>query len=63
MKQIFLFISLITLGAGLYLKFFYDVPDAQAPINFFVSWFLIIIAIASFLINIFSQPPKRSKGE
>ncbi len=53
MKQIFIFISLAVLGFGLYLKFFYDVPDSQLQINFSVSWFLIIVGIASLLINIF----------
>ncbi len=53
MRQIFLFISLAVLGFGLYLKFFYDVPDSQLQINFSVSWFLIIVGIASLLINIF----------
>ena len=53
MKQIFLFISLIVIGIGAYLKFFYDVPDNQETINFFVSWFLIIVGIASVLINLF----------
>ncbi len=61
MRQIFLFISIALLGLGIYIKFFYDVPDAQATINFFVSGFLIIIAIASFLINIFSKSPKEKK--
>jgi len=53
MKQIFFFISFAVLGLGLYLKFFYDVPDAQETINFFVSWFLIIVGISSMLINLF----------
>ncbi len=53
MKQIFLFISIIIIGAGLYLKFFYDVPDIQTTTNFFVSGFLIIIGISSLLINLF----------
>jgi heme/copper-type cytochrome/quinol oxidase subunit 4 len=53
MKQIFLFISLAVIGIGLYLKFFYDVPDAQERINFFVSWFFIIIGVGSLLANIF----------
>ncbi len=53
MKQIFLFISFIVIGLGLYLKYFYDVPDEQITINFFVSGFFIIVGIASLLINIF----------
>jgi hypothetical protein len=60
MKQIFLFISLAVLVAGLYMKFFYDVPDSQENINFFVSWFLIIVSVSSFLINIFWQTPSKS---
>ncbi len=53
MRQIFLFISLAVLGFGFYLKFFYDVPDSQAQINFFAGWFLIIVGVAGILINIF----------
>jgi len=58
MKQVFLFISLVIVGAGIYLKFFYDVPDNQEAINFFVSWFLIIIGISSMLINLFWKTRK-----
>jgi len=61
MKHIFLFISLAVLGFGLYLKYFYDVPDAQISINFFVSWFLIIVGCSSLLINLFwssKKPPR-----
>ena len=58
MKQVFLFISLAIVGAGIYLKFFYDVPDNQEVINFFVSWFLIIIGISSMLINVFWKTHK-----
>jgi hypothetical protein len=63
MRQIFFFISLIVLGFGLYLKFFYDVPDAQTAINFFVSWFLIIIGISSVLMNLFWSKAKKDKTE
>ncbi len=63
MKQIFLFVSLAVLGFGLYLKFFYDTPDSQIQINFFVSWFLIIVAIASLLMNLFWSNPKKRKEE
>jgi hypothetical protein len=59
MKQIFLFISLAVIGAGLYLKFFYDVPDSQEAMNFFVSWFLIIVGLSSLLINLFWQTPRQ----
>lgn len=62
MKQIFLFISLAVIGIGLYLKFFYDVPDAQERINFFVSWFFIIIGVGSLLANIF-WTNKRKPGK
>ncbi len=58
MKQIFLFISIAVIGAGLYLKFFYDVPDSQIATNFFVSGFLIIVGISSLLINLFWTTPK-----
>ena len=65
MKQVFLFISLAIVGAGIYLKFFYDVPDNQEVINFFVSWFLIIIGISSMLINLFwkTQKSRRTNRE
>jgi len=62
MKNIFFFISLIVLGIGIYLKFIYDVPDSQENINFFVSWFLIIVSISSMLINLFWKTPKQ-KGQ
>lgn len=52
-KQIFIFISLAIVGLGFYLNIFYDVPDAQTTINFFTSWFLIIVGISSLLINLF----------
>lgn len=61
MRQIFLFISLAIIGAGLYLKFFYDVPDSQATINFFASWFFIITGVSSLLMNIFWSNPKKNK--
>lgn len=59
MKQIFLFISFVLIGLGLYLKLFYDVPDSQTTINFFTSWALIIVGISSSLINIFWSSRKR----
>jgi hypothetical protein len=62
MKQIFLFISIAVIGGGVYLKYFYDVPDSQELINHFVSWFLIIVGLASFLINLFWKTPKRPNG-
>jgi len=52
MKQVFLFISIVVIGAGLYLKFLYDVPDDQEQINFFVAWFLLIVGVSSLLINL-----------
>ncbi len=61
MKQIFLFISLAVLGFGLYLNIFYDVPDAQITINFFVSWFLIIVGVASILVNLFWTAEKKQR--
>ncbi len=63
MRQIFLFVSLAVLGFGAYLKFFYDVPDAQIQINFFVGWFLIIVGVASLLMNLFWSNPKKRKEE
>lgn len=61
MKQIFTFVSLAIIGIGLYLKFFYDVPDSQTAVNFFVSGFFIIVGISSLLINFFWTTPK-NKG-
>lgn len=62
MKQIFIFISLALLGFGLYLRFFYDTPDEQIAINFFVSWFLIIVSTSSILINLFWSAKKKQKN-
>ena len=62
MRALFLFLSLALLGTGLYFKFFYDVPDVQEQINFFTSWFLIIIGVSSLLINLFWSAPKKEKG-
>ncbi len=61
MKHIFLFVSLAVILAGLYLMFFYDTPDSQITINFFVSWFLIITGASSLLMNIFWSGPKNNK--
>ncbi len=63
MRQIFLFVSLAVLGFGIYLKYFYDVPDNQIQINFFVSWFLIIVGGASILMNLFWSNQKKRKEE
>ena len=62
MRQIFLFVSLAIIGFGLYLKFFYDAPDEQIIINFFVSWFLIIVGTSSLLTNLFWSSKKKRKG-
>ena len=62
MRQVFLFISLAVVGFGLYLQYFYDVPDSQVNINFFVSWFLIITGGGSLLMNLFwsnKRPPRQ----
>jgi hypothetical protein len=61
MRQILFFISVALLGIGIYLKFFYDVPDADQAINFFTGWFFIIIGIASLLINLFWSSSKKTK--
>ena len=63
MRQVFLFVSLAIIGIGVYLKFFYDVPDAQETINFFTSWFFIIVGTSSLLINLFWGSPKNSHKE
>ena len=59
MRQIFLFISLVVIGFGLYLLFFTDVPDSQEQTNLFTSWFLIIIGVSSTLINLFWSNAKK----
>ncbi|MCX5704335.1 MAG: hypothetical protein NT066_07615 [Candidatus Omnitrophica bacterium] len=61
MRQVFFFISLALLGFGIYLKYIYDVPDAAETINFFTSWFFIIIGTASLLINAFWSLARKSK--
>jgi RsiW-degrading membrane proteinase PrsW (M82 family) len=63
MRQIFFFIALAVLGVGLYLKFFYDVPDNQETINFLVSWFFIIVGISGMLINLFWRSSKRKNTD
>ena len=60
MRRIFLLISLALLGFGGYLKFFYDVPDAEEKVNFFTSWFFVIIGAASLLMNLFWSSPKKT---
>ena len=59
-KQIFIFISLAIIGLGLYLALFYDVPDAETTINFFTSWFLVIVGVSSLLINLFWGRSKKN---
>ncbi len=58
MKQLLTVLFLLSVAGGLYLKFFYDVPDAEEQINFFVSWFLVIVGLAGFLITIFWETPR-----
>jgi FtsH-binding integral membrane protein len=53
MRQVFFFIALALVGFGFFLKLFYDVPDAQETVNFFTSWFFIIVGGASALIVLF----------
>ncbi len=53
MRLVFLIVALALLGIGFYLKFFYDVPDAQESINFFTSWFFIIVGAGAVLANLF----------
>jgi len=62
MRQVFLFVSLAILCFGLYLRLFYDVPDSQEKINFFVSWFFIIIGISSLLTNLLWDTKKKEKN-
>jgi hypothetical protein len=62
MRQIFLFVSLAVIGFGLYLKFFYDTPDEQIIINFFVSGFLLIVGTSSLLMNLFWSKKKKQRN-
>jgi hypothetical protein len=62
-KQIFILVSLVVLGCGIYLKFFYDVPDDQETTNFFVSGFLMITGISTLLINLFWDAQKKKRNE
>lgn len=58
MKQSFDTRYLIALGSaiifliGVYLKFLYDVPDAQEVTNMWVSWFLIGLGVIGFIISL-----------
>ncbi len=63
MRQIFIFVSLAVIGFGLYLKFFYDTPDEQLTINFFVSWFLIIVGASSLLMNVAWSTSKKQRNK
>jgi hypothetical protein len=62
-RRVLFFISLAILGLGLYLHFFYDVPDSQTQTNFFVSWFLIIVGAASILMNLLWSSPRKGSTE
>ena len=61
MRRVFAVISVVVLGFGLYLRFLYDVPDAQETTNFFTSWFLIIISTAGLLANLLWSSPKNGR--
>ncbi|MCX6843987.1 MAG: hypothetical protein NTX53_17120 [candidate division WOR-3 bacterium] len=61
MRQVFFFVALALVGFGLFLKLFYDVPDAQETVNFFTSWFFIIVGAAAALIVLFWS--RRGKPE
>jgi hypothetical protein len=62
MKQILFFIPLILIGFGIYFKYFYDVPDVQETVNFFTSWFFIIVGVAGLLVNLFWSSSKKIKN-
>lgn len=63
MRQLFLLISFALLGFGLYLNLLYDVPDSQERINFYVSWFCIIIGISTILMNLLWGSSKKEELE
>jgi hypothetical protein len=50
-KYLIAFLSAILIFGGLYLKFLYDVPDAEAVTNMWVSWFLIIFGIIGITVS------------
>jgi hypothetical protein len=63
MRLVVLFLSLGILLVGVYLKLFYDVPDNQEAINFFVSGFLLIVGIGGALMAFFWQSPRHSRDD
>jgi hypothetical protein len=63
MRLVFLLVALALLGFGLYLKLFYDVPDAQESINFFTSWFFIIVGAGVLLANLFWSRKRAQKHD
>ncbi len=50
-KYLIAVLSAILIFGGLYLKFLYDVPDAEAITNMWVSWFLIIFGIIGIAVS------------
>jgi uncharacterized membrane protein len=44
--------STIIFLVGAYLKFLYDVPDAQEITNTWVSWFLIALGAIGFIVSL-----------
>jgi Na+-transporting methylmalonyl-CoA/oxaloacetate decarboxylase gamma subunit len=58
MRHVFLVLSIVVLAMGAYLKLFYDVPDGQETINFFVSGVLLIVGVSSLLVNVFWKTPR-----
>ncbi len=63
MRLVFLLVAVALLGFGLYLRLFYDVPDAQESINFFTSWFFIIVGAGALLANLFWGRKQTSKHD
>jgi hypothetical protein len=65
-KYLIAILSAILIFGGLYLKFLYDVPDAEAITNMWVSWFLIIFGIIGITVSALWQkrnPLKVESGE
>jgi hypothetical protein len=44
--------SVVLLLGGVYLKFFYDVPDALEVINIWVSWGLILLGVVGLIVSL-----------
>jgi len=44
-------LSALLILTGIYLMFFYDVPDSEEVTNMWVSWFLLILGIIGLVVS------------